>query len=33
MTDRVIVMHHAKVLLDGPKEEVTKKLGGVQNGK
>jgi len=33
MTDRVIVMHHAKVLLDGPKEEVTKKLGGTQNGK
>jgi len=32
MTDRVIVMHHAKVLLDGSKEEVTKKLGGT-NGK
>lgn len=28
MTDRVIVMHNSKVLLDGPKEEVTKKLGG-----
>ena len=33
MTDRVIVMHHSKVLLDGPKEEITKKLGGTQNGK
>jgi len=28
MVERVIVMHHAKVLLDGPKDEVTKKLGG-----
>lgn len=28
MTDRVIVMHHSKVLLDGSKEEVTKQLGG-----
>ena len=28
MTDRVIVMHNTKVLLDGPKEEITKKLGG-----
>ena len=32
MTDRVIVMHNSKLLLDGPKEEVTKKLGGT-NGK
>ena len=30
MTDRVIVMHHAKVLLDGTKEEVTKQLGGMK---
>jgi len=28
LADRVMVMHHAKVLLDGPKEEVTKQLGG-----
>jgi len=28
MADRVIVMHHSKVLLDGPKDEVTKRLGG-----
>jgi len=28
IVDRVIVMHNAKVLLDGPKDEVTKKLGG-----
>ena len=28
MVDRVIVMHHSKVLLDGSKEEVTKQLGG-----
>jgi len=28
MTDRVIVMHNSKVLLDGLKDEVTKKLGG-----
>jgi len=33
LTNRVIVMHHAKVLLDGTKEEVTKKLqGGTSNG-
>jgi len=31
MTDRVIVMHHSKVLIDGPKDEVTKKLGGAAN--
>ncbi|SFV65341.1 ABC transporter, transmembrane region:ABC transporter:Peptidase C39, bacteriocin processing [hydrothermal vent metagenome] len=30
MTDRIIVMHHAKVLLDGSKDEVTKQLGGVK---
>jgi len=30
MTDRIIVMHHSKVLLDGTKEEVTKQLGGVK---
>ena len=28
MTERVIVMHRSKVLLDGSKEEVTKQLGG-----
>jgi ATP-binding cassette, subfamily C, bacterial LapB len=28
LVDRVIVMHNSKVLLDGPKDEVTKKLGG-----
>ena len=28
LVERVIVMHHAKVILDGPKDEVTKKLGG-----
>lgn len=28
MTERVIVMHNSKVLLDGPKAEVTKQLGG-----
>ncbi|MEA2074017.1 MAG: type I secretion system permease/ATPase [Campylobacterota bacterium] len=33
MADRVIVMHNSKVLLDGPKEEVTKKLGGASSGK
>jgi len=33
LTDRIIVMHHAKVLLDDTKEEVTKKLqGGSTNG-
>ena len=30
LVDRVIVMHHSKILIDGTKEEVTKKLGGVQ---
>ncbi len=30
MTDRVIVMHNSKVLLDGPKDEVTKQLGGAK---
>ncbi|MDF1879387.1 type I secretion system permease/ATPase [Sulfurimonas sp. SAG-AH-194-C20] len=30
MTDRIIVMHNAKVLLDGSKEEVTKQLGGMK---
>jgi ATP-binding cassette subfamily C protein LapB len=30
MTDRVIVMHHSKLLLDGKKDEVTKQLGGVK---
>jgi len=30
MTDRVIVMHQAKVLLDGTKEEVTKQLGSTK---
>ena len=29
LVDRVIVMHNSKVLLDGTKEEVTKRLGGV----
>ena len=33
MTDRVIVMHQSKVLLDGSKEEVTKQLGGSSNVK
>ena len=28
LVERVIVMHHAKVLLDGTKDEVTKKLAG-----
>ena len=33
LAERVIVMHHAKVLLDGTKEEVTKKLqGGSSDG-
>jgi ATP-binding cassette subfamily C protein LapB len=33
LTDRIIVMHHAKVLLDDTKEVVTKKLqGGNANG-
>ncbi len=27
MTERVIVMHNSKVLLDGPKDQVTKQLG------
>jgi len=27
LVDRVIVMHHSKILMDGTKEEVTKKLG------
>ncbi|MEA1891608.1 MAG: type I secretion system permease/ATPase [Campylobacterota bacterium] len=31
LVDRVIVMHNAKVLLDGDKDDVTKKLGGVKN--
>lgn len=31
MVDRVIVMHQSKVLLDGTKEEVTRKLGGGSN--
>ncbi len=30
MTERIIVMHQSKVLLDGTKEEVTKQLGGVK---
>jgi ATP-binding cassette subfamily C protein LapB len=30
MTQRIIVMHHSKVLLDGTKEEVTKQLGGTK---
>ncbi|QSZ41137.1 type I secretion system permease/ATPase [Sulfurimonas aquatica] len=33
MTDRVIVMHQSKVLLDGPRDEVTKQLGGGSNVK
>ena len=33
MTERIIVMHHSKVLLDGPKEQVTKQLGGTSNVK
>ncbi len=33
MTDRIIVMHNSKVLLDGPKEQVTKQLGGASNVK
>lgn len=28
LVDRVIVMHNAKILLDGPKDKVTKQLGG-----
>lgn len=32
LANRVIVMHHAKVLLDGSKDEVTKKLQGGTNG-
>jgi len=31
LVDRVIVMHNGKLLLDGTKEEVTKKLGGVKD--
>ncbi|WP_321779005.1 type I secretion system permease/ATPase [Sulfurimonas sp.] len=31
LVDRVIVMHHSKVLLDGPKDEVTAQLGGGKN--
>lgn len=31
LVERVIVMHHSKVLLDGPKDEVIKKLGGTQS--
>ena len=31
MVDRVIVMHHSKVLLDDTKEKVTKQLGGNSN--
>jgi ATP-binding cassette subfamily C protein LapB len=31
MVDRVIVMHHSKVLLDDTKEKVTKQLGGSSN--
>lgn len=30
MADRVIVMHNSKILLDGPKDEVTKQLGGAK---
>jgi ATP-binding cassette subfamily C protein LapB len=30
MVDRVIVMHHSKILLDGTKEEVVKQLGGAK---
>ena len=33
MTNRVIVMHQSKVLLDGSKDEVTKQLGGGSNVK
>ena len=33
MTKRIIVMHHSKVLLDGPKDQVTKQLGGASNVK
>ena len=28
LADRILVMHHAKLILDGPKDEVTKKLRG-----
>ena len=31
ITDRIIVMHHSKVLLDGPKNTVTSQLKGVSN--
>ena len=33
MVDRIVVMHHSKVLLDGPKDSVIKQLGGASNGK
>jgi len=33
MVERIIVMHHSKVLLDGPKESVVKQLSGATNGK
>jgi len=33
MTERIIVMHNSKVLLDGPKEQVTKQLGGASDVK
>jgi len=33
MTDRLIVMHNSKVLLDGPKDQVTKQLGGATDAK
>jgi len=33
MTERIIVMHNSKVLLDGPKEQVTKQLGGTSDVK
>lgn len=31
LTDRIIVLHHSKILLDGPKAEVTAKLQGGNN--
>jgi len=33
MTERIIVMHNSKVLLDGPKDQVTKQLGGTSDVK
>ena len=33
MVKRIIVMHNSKVLLDGPKEQVTKQLGGASDVK